>query len=505
MEPDTPYSDLSGRQEPAVIAQQFTQALEIIESHLHTRAQTPSTLPGNHEQQKVLLNILDTIKTSQQHVLEISEGKLDSPISLKGPLGGALKNLQSNLQSNLRHLTWKTEAIAKGDFSQKVDFLHEFSVAFNSMVSELAEAKKTLLVQSEEIQKTNASLFISNKQYKSLILESPVSICVVQDGKIILTNPAFLHLLHVDNQEKIMNQPFLQFIHQGNKRHFLENMSRYAEYGGSWNTFEEEMKTTDGTSLSIEIIITKIVFESEPSTLFLLHDITERKKNEYMILSSLQEKEILLKEVYHRVKNNMQIIWSLLSMQSNKVQDETIKRYFTECQNRVQSLALVHENLYQTDNLRDINYGQYLSQLSAHLFETYQVNADDVTLVLKSENEIISQKKAVPCSLIVNELVSNSLKYAFKPGEVGTISIEFSYDTKLGAYTLEYRDTGPGIPPEISPDTAQTLGMQLIYGLTRQLSGTVFLENDRGAHYIIRFPQDSGNDESCTSKIKESL
>ena len=382
--------------------------------------------------------------------------------------------------------------IAKGDFTQKVDFLHDFSEAFNSMVRELDEAKKTLVSQTTELQTANASLFINEQQYKSLIHESPVSICVVNEweypsGKFGISQPPAGIWFHHDGYTATPSV----YIRPDNRAHFLEKVALYTEYGENWNRFEEEMIRSDGSEIVVDMIVSNIIIDNEPAILFVIIDITEKIRRNEKILTSLQEKDILLKEVYHRVKNNMQIIWSLLSLQAKTVEDEKIKGYFTECQNRVKSLALVHENLYRTDNLRDIEYGQYLKQFTSHLFKTYRVHADHVTLTIESENETITLAKAVPCSLIVNELVSNSLKYAFGEGQTGSITIQFSLNTVSHQYILQYRDTGPGILGPDLPETAKTLGMQLIYGLTRQLKGTVFFENDKGVHYLIQFPSDS--------------
>ncbi|WP_319580574.1 histidine kinase dimerization/phosphoacceptor domain -containing protein [uncultured Methanospirillum sp.] len=469
----------------------LTQALTLITSFIQTKGKIPDLLPGTQEEQELLISILVTLKSSQHHLLEISEGKLDSNIELRGTFGGALKHLQSNL----RHLTWKTQAIAKGDFSQKVDFLHDFSIAFNSMVKDLEDAKKALLQKTDEIQAVNRSLSISTEQYKSLILTSPISICIVHNGVVILANHAFSKMLHISSLKMIEPNTFIRYIHPDQRDHFSEQISLSSEPGVNWNQFEEEMVCEDGTTINTEFVATDIIFENNPSTLFFIYDITTRKKHELQILSSLQEKEILLKEVYHRVKNNLQIIWSLLSIQSRQVKDETVKEYFIECQNRIKSLALLHETLYRTDNLRDINYGEYLTHITTNLIKTYNINSEEISLEIEAFETTIPLSLAVPCSLIVNEMVTNSLKYAFNQTGKGTIKILFTYNLATKTYHLDYRDSGPGFPDEINPQQTKSLGMQLIYGLTKQLKGTIFQQNDNGVHFTIEFPLGSDQDE----------
>jgi PAS domain S-box-containing protein len=461
-------------------------ALEIIHSRLYKRSSIPAILPGNKDEQNLLKDILEVIDAAQAHTLQISEGQLHSTITIKGVFGGALKNLQSNL----RHLTWVTQMIAKGDFTRRVDFLYDFSEAFNSMVRDLDETKKALIIQTRELQLACQSLYHSKEQYRSLILKSPVSICVIKKESITLTNPAFIELLHTQTREDIENRSFLEFVHPDNRESFLNKLACYSESGVNWNMFEEELVCLDGSVIVTKITGAETVYENEPATLLFIDDITERKCEETKVLNSLREKDILLREVYHRVKNNMQIIWSLLSMQARMVQDETIKGYFEECQNRVKSLAFVHEQLYLSDNLREINYGQYLRQFTTHLLNTYNLNKEIVHLQIDADEEAISLAKAVPCSLIINELMSNSLKYAFPLDEGGSISIQFRLSGEPKWYIVDYRDTGPGIPPEVQPEKSTKLGMKLIYGLTRQLNGKVFFENDNGVHYLITFPSE---------------
>jgi len=484
-------SNLPTSAEGGVSESDLKQALTLISSVIQSKGKIPDFLPGTQEEQELLRSILVTLKSSQLHLLELSEGKLDSNIELRGTFGGALKHLQSNL----RHLTWKTQAIAKGDFSQKVDFLHDFSIAFNSMVQDLEDAKKSLLQKTNEIQEVNRSLCISTEQYKSLILSSPISICIVHNGSIVLSNHAFFKMLHISSPKMIETTSFVQYIDPNHIDHFSEQMSLSTEPGVNWNHFEGEMICEDGTKINTEFVVTDIIFENKPSTLFFIYDITSRKKHELEILSSLQEKEILLKEVYHRVKNNLQIIWSLLSIQSRQVSDETVKGYFLECQNRIKSLALLHETLYRTENLRDINYGEYLTQITTNLIRTYNINCKEIIVEIEASETTIPLTLAVPCSLIVNEMVTNSLKYAFNQTGKGTIKILFTCNVETRSYHLDYRDSGPGFPDEINPQQIKSLGMQLIYGLTKQLKGTIVQNNDNGVHFTIDFPLDPVQDE----------
>jgi two-component sensor histidine kinase len=217
------------------------------------------------------------------------------------------------------------------------------------------------------------------------------------------------------------------------------------------------------------------------------YDITERKVMENQVAASLREKEYLLKEIHHRVKNNLQVISSLLSMQADKATDQNVIDSLMDSQNRVKSIALVHEKLYQSKSLDQIEYGDYLNKIVMHLFDTYNISQSRLTCTVHAENILVDINQAVPCSLIINEMLTNSLKYAFPEGRKGVISIDFVTDANN--YILTYHDNGTGIPEGVSFERTESLGMKLIYGLTQQLNGNVILKREGGTTFIITFPR----------------
>ncbi|HEY9596144.1 MAG TPA: histidine kinase dimerization/phosphoacceptor domain -containing protein, partial [Cyanophyceae cyanobacterium] len=217
-------------------------------------------------------------------------------------------------------------------------------------------------------------------------------------------------------------------------------------------------------------------------------DITERKLTENLIKASLREKEVLLKEIHHRVKNNLQIVSSLLQLQSRRTQEKQVTEVLQDSQNRIASIALVHEKLYRSEDLANIDFGQYLPDLITHLFDTYKVNANAVTLSTKVDIILLEIDTAIPCGLIVNELVSNSLKYAFPNNRKGTIQIEFHANND-DTLTLTVRDDGVGIPKEFDIETTSSLGLTLVQGLVDQLEGTIELNRSKGTEFKINFPR----------------
>ena len=219
-----------------------------------------------------------------------------------------------------------------------------------------------------------------------------------------------------------------------------------------------------------------------------IDDVTERKQALEQIKSSLHEKEVLLKEIHHRVKNNMQVITSLLSLQSKTIGDARAFAVFQDSQNRVKSMALIHETLYQSKDLSRINFAEYLQKLVAHVSRSYRIRPEAVKINVKVDDVSLPIDTAVPCGLIINELAANSLKYAFPADTKGEINITFSrVDTR---YVLCVSDTGVGLPADFDPEKGKSLGMKLVRMLTTQLCGEIECRNGVGTTFEITFPDE---------------
>jgi PAS domain S-box-containing protein len=216
-------------------------------------------------------------------------------------------------------------------------------------------------------------------------------------------------------------------------------------------------------------------------------DITERKVAEEQQRSLLREKEILLAEVHHRVKNNMQVITSLLNLQAEDVPDDYTRILFEESRNRIHSMALVHEQLYRSKEYASISFEEYVNQLGSMLFSMYQVNFDDVQFVVEAGEVNLELDKAIPCGLILNELMTNSLKYAFPDGRRGKLWINMKSNKEK--MILHIGDDGIGLPVDFDVHNTKTLGLQLVNLLVEHdLHGSIFLKRIRGTQYRIEFP-----------------
>jgi PAS domain S-box-containing protein len=218
----------------------------------------------------------------------------------------------------------------------------------------------------------------------------------------------------------------------------------------------------------------------------LVQDLTERKEAEEQIKATLEEKVVLLKEIHHRVKNNLQVISSLLYLQSEQVADPQVRTVLQDSQNRVRSMALIHEKLYQAKDQVRVDMAEYIQNLSNYLFRSYTAHAGRIQLSVDVAAIQLAIDTAMPCGLIINELVSNALKHGFPDGRSGEIYIQLAQDDD-GTYRLLVGDTGIGLPQTISPVKTSSLGLQLVHTLVRQLDGTVEFATEGGAQFHIRF------------------
>ena len=216
------------------------------------------------------------------------------------------------------------------------------------------------------------------------------------------------------------------------------------------------------------------------------NEIIERTLAENQIREALSEKEVLLKEVHHRVKNNLQVISSLLNLQAAEVSDTKTIEALTESQNRVRSMALIHEKLYQSNDLARIDFAGYLESLVSSLSQTYRVNSKKVSLKVHSDNITLNIDSAIPCGLIINELVSNSLKYAFPADSSGKVEI-ICKRSQGNRCTLIVADDGVGLPAGFNFDESSSLGLKLVTSLIKQVNGALVIDRKHGIRYEIYF------------------
>ena len=217
------------------------------------------------------------------------------------------------------------------------------------------------------------------------------------------------------------------------------------------------------------------------------HELAERTRAEAQILASLKEKEVLLKEVHHRVKNNLQVISSLLNLQTRYARDAQTIEHLQDSQNRIRTMALIHEKLYQSENMAEVDFADYLRSLTTYLLRSYGAEERGVKLTLRAVELRLGIDVAVPCGLITSELLSNALKHAFPPGVAGEIGIEVSV-ADAQRLQLAVCDNGVGFPEGRSITSPGSLGLQLVNTLVQQIGGRIDLERNHGTRFVITFP-----------------
>jgi PAS domain S-box-containing protein len=258
---------------------------------------------------------------------------------------------------------------------------------------------------------------------------------------------------------------------------------------GNPSFIENTFSRFPGDELSLEIWLFPLDRQGQDARKIwgLMHDVSDKKRAEKKILQALREKDVLLKEIHHRVKNNLQQVASLLYLQETRGNTTDSLTALHESRDRIFSMALVHEILIASDTLSRINLASYLSQLVEHIKISYGRESTSVTVNMQIDPALtLSLDECVPCGLIINELVSNSMKHAFQPGVPGEIFIHVSGDEQT--CTLVVGDNGCGLPPSADSARAGTLGLQLVTQLVRQLEGSLNVSGEHGTKFTIRFP-----------------
>jgi two-component sensor histidine kinase len=346
-----------------------------------------------------------------------------------------------------------------------------------SRVRKLLEERvevKTKQLSEKNIELEKLSLVASRTDNAVMVTDSL--------GRIEWANDAFLRMVGNSNGIIGKNVAAINVY-----RNVIERIGEAVEEKKS-KIFESNLQPAHQPETWISTTLTPIFDEKNDlkELVFVDTNITAGKTLEKQIKSSLHEKDVLLKEIHHRVKNNLQIIISLLNLQSGYIKDEQTLKAVKDGQNRVRSMALVHEKFYQSDELTEINFDEYVEKLCQFLFQSYGDNNDRIKLIVKAEDVAFDMDTAMPCGLLINEIVSNSLKYAFPNDIEGEIKIELK---KLpeSLILMSISDNGVGISEDINFEKAESLGLQLITALASQLDGELKILRGTGTEILVSF------------------
>ncbi len=327
--------------------------------------------------------------------------------------------------------------------------------------------------------RTESELRESETKYRSVFEKTGTATVIVEDDMTIsMANSEFEKLSGYSKKEIEGKMRWTDFVVEEDLKKVKEYHIKRRENGkGVPAKYEFRFVGRQGDIKDMFLLVEMI--PGTKRSICSLTDITALRK-------SLEEKEILLKEIHHRVKNNMQVISSLLSLQSQYVNDKKSLEMFKESENRIRSMASVHEKLYQSGDLTRIDFADYTQSIIRQLITSYGIDPGVVRININCSDVFLSIDEAVPCGLIINELLSNALKHAFPKGKGGEIVVDFHPD-RDNTLTLVVSDTGIGLPEDTDITDAKTLGLQLIGDLVNQLGGTLDIERDGGTAFRITF------------------
>ncbi|HEX6896692.1 MAG TPA: histidine kinase dimerization/phosphoacceptor domain -containing protein [Bryobacteraceae bacterium] len=351
------------------------------------------------------------------------------------------------------------------------------------------EAARQAQTHSHAAPLDTARLSSSDPLAKILDLADDAIISIDEDQRIVLFNQGAERIFGYTHQElggkslDILLPAQHVTMHRQHIRDFAASKTSARRMG---ERSEIRARRKDGSEFPAEASISKVSVDGKSMFTVILRDVTGRVAAEELIRNSLREKEALLKEIHHRVKNNLQVVSSLLGLQSRAVGDESTRRMFHESQNRIHSMALLHESLYQSNNLSRIDFPEYIRQLAAHLFHSYGVPADRIHLRTDLDRLYLNLDAAVPCGLIINELISNSLKYAFPDGRKGEVRVELHEQSDHTA-RLVVADNGIGLRSDIDWETARSLGLRLVRTLADQLGAKLEVQSREGTKVQLTF------------------
>ncbi len=334
-----------------------------------------------------------------------------------------------------------------------------------------------------DIKKAELELVESEKKYKDLFVNLSDAVVVVNAANEIYEWNTAAKLLFQITDDKTYN--LLDFVHDEDKAYVYKKSKEFRKKGTIVNVEFRIVNQNDQVrtvNLSSSAIYNEDKFVGSRD---IIRDITEQKESEYNLNKSIKEKEVLLKEVHHRVKNNLQVISSILNLQSSYVKDANTLSILRESQNRVKSMSFIHESLYRSRDFSEVNFSDYVNNLVNNIIHSFHLSNNTVKLITDLGGINLNLDQAIPCGLIINELLTNAMKYAYV--EIDNPELYISILQEQNTIKIRIEDNGIGLPDGFKIDEADSLGLQLVHTLLEQIEGTLVLKVEKGTKYFITF------------------
>lgn len=351
-----------------------------------------------------------------------------------------------------------------------------------------------------EQKKAQEQLRRSEELFRKLFLKAPGALLMVDsENRVKMVNQSFENLFGY-SEEELLGKDIDTVIVSEEEYNTAPRMPGNEFREGKF--YKDVVRyTKSGQPRDILLGAIPVYLDDEPIAGFGIYiDITEQKENQRKLQQSVEEKQVLLEEIHHRVKNNLAIISGFLQLQAFEIEDEKTKEVLNDSQLRIQSIAIVHEMLYQSENFVDISFETYVQRLINTVKNTLPLDHQHINIEIDAADVSLDINQAIPCAILINELVTNSYKHAFKEKEEGTIWIQLQKDAEL--IYLEVRDNGMGLPENFSIEEQSSIGMNLIQTLTEQLNGELNVTSEVGGCFKVSFKKTHRNGHSKLQEIK---
>lgn len=340
------------------------------------------------------------------------------------------------------------------------------------------------------MKKSEEELRLSEERHRAIYDQAYIGIARIgKVGRFLLVNQRLCDMLGYSSDE-LYKKAFFELTHPDEVENSLKNWDALLSDEIKNFTSEQRYIHKNGTYVVANLTVSMVRDANGNPNYYVavFENITERKEQELRLQQSLKEKEVLLKEVHHRVKNNMQVISSILNLQSSYIKDEEAVEMLRESQDRIKSMSFIHESLYQSKDLSHVNFTEYVRNLVNNLFRTYGINISGLSLNYDLDEVPLNIDTAIPCGLVINELISNALKYAFKGRDKGSLTVVLK-KLEDNMLKLVIADDGVGFPSHIDYRDTDSLGLQLVVTLVGQIKGKIDLDNTKGSKFTIVFEE----------------
>jgi PAS domain S-box-containing protein len=358
------------------------------------------------------------------------------------------------------------------------DEIGQLIASFNQLLNTLQQREQTLK-ESEE-------------RFRTLIEWTPQALVVHRNDKLLYANPAAVRLFGASSAQELLDQSVLRLVHPDERQVTIAHNQQCMEQGVQ-PIHEQRFLRLDGSVFDVEVSAIAIQFDGQPALQTAAHDITERKRAKLALQISLRDKEALLNEVHHRVKNNLQVVSSLLRLEAGRSKQPETSSVLQEMQGRIRTMSMLYETLYRTGTFASVNLADYLKHIATQAFRAQSHGAVQLQLALNPIQ--VNMDMATPCGLLINELISNGLKHAFPEGRPGDLSVRLQRVSQSPEpdqiWCLRVSDNGVGLPTDFEQRRGQSLGLQLACDLARQLDSVLdiqaTLDASTGASFSVLF------------------